>query len=58
MLKKIFHWFSHLLGTNSGKVATWQEDGYIHVGFECECGKIDPKSVHKIIESEIINEPN
>ena len=56
MLKWLLHRISHLLGTNVGKVASWNEDGYIKIGFECSgCGKIDPKSIEKLNESELLN---
>ena len=56
MINRFLHWITHLLKRNTGKVVTWQEDGYIFVGFKCDCGKIDPDSVDKIIESDVINE--
>jgi hypothetical protein len=56
MINRISHWFAHLFGWNEGKVVTWIEDKQIFVGFECSgCGKIDPDSVDKINESEVIN---
>jgi hypothetical protein len=56
VIEKLLHWISHLRGTNTGKVISWNEEGYIKVGFECStCGKIDPKSIEKINESELLN---
>lgn len=54
LLRRIIHWFAHLTGQNHGKVVTYQEEGYIYVGFECSgCKKIDPKTLEKINESEL-----
>lgn len=44
--KFIFHWFTHLFGTNEGQVITWREKNEVYVGFECSCGKIS--GVHKL----------
>jgi hypothetical protein len=56
VIEKLLHLISHLRGTNVGKVASWNEGGYICVGFECStCGKIDPKSIEKLNESELLN---
>lgn len=53
----MFHWLAHLTGQYEGRVVTYREDGYIYVGFECsKCKKIDPKSLDKIKESEIIHD--
>jgi hypothetical protein len=53
----MFHWLAHLTGQNLGKVVTYRENGYIYVGFECsKCKKIDPKTLEKIEESEIIHD--
>lgn len=47
------------MGTNTGSVISWNEDGYICVGFECsKCKKTDPKSIVKLSESEFLNVRN
>ena len=53
MVIKLIHWFSHLLHLNVGKVITYEEDGFICVAFECDCGEICPDSIIKT-ESENI----
>ena len=54
LFKSFLHRLSHLFKTNSGKVATWQDDDFIYVGFECSvCKQIDPKTINKI-ESKVI----
>lgn len=55
MIKKLLHWISHKTGTNTGRIASWQDDEYIYIGFECDfCKQIDQSTVNKI-ESEYIN---
>jgi len=55
MIRKLLHWISHKTGSNTGRIASWEEDGYIYIGFECDfCKQIDQKTVDKI-ESEFIN---
>lgn len=55
MLNGLKHFISHLFGTNTGKLATWEENDRIYLGFECDyCKKIDQSTVVNI-ESEYIN---
>lgn len=45
-IKKILHWFSHKMQTNTGKVVSWRNKDLIHIGFKCDiCGEIDSKSI-------------
>ena len=54
MLNSFLHRLSHFFKTNSGKVASWKDDEFIYVGFECDyCKQIDEKSINKI-ESKVI----
>ena len=54
MIKTVLHWFQHLFKRNSVKVVTWNENGFICIGFECvDCGKTT--NVEKITESELLN---
>lgn len=55
MFQKLLHWYEHLRGTNTGDIISYNEDGMICVAFQCYCGKIDPSSIQKISESELIN---
>ena len=53
-LNRFIHKLAHLVCWNQGKVITFEEDGFICVGFECGgCGEISPDSISKI-ESEKI----
>lgn len=57
-MKKLFHWVAHKTGNNQGRVVTWQEDGFVWVGFECDgCKVIDPKTVDKIEEEIVLGKP-
>ena len=54
LLNRWIHRLAHIFGNNQGKVVTFEEDGFICVGFECSgCGEISPDSISKI-ESEKI----
>lgn len=55
MWKRLLHWISHVTKTNTGKVISYNEDGFICVGFECSCGLVDPKTISKINEKELLN---
>lgn len=47
------------MGTNTGSVISWNEDGYICIGFQCSgCKETDPKSISKLTESDILNARN
>ena len=40
-MKRIAHWFAHLLGLNCGRVISWtRKDGTVMIGFRCECGNV------------------
>ena len=55
MFDSLKHYISHILGTNTGRLATWGENDRIYLGFECDyCKKIDQNTVVNI-ESEYIN---
>lgn len=46
MIKKLIHWLSHKLKTNSGKVVGWHENNILYVGFQCDqCGEIQGKQM-------------
>lgn len=58
MIKRLFHWVAHKTGQNEGRVVTWQENGFIWVGFECStCKTIDPTTVDKIEEEKVLGKP-
>jgi hypothetical protein len=40
-MKKIFHWFAHLLKMHEGKLVFWTANDKNYVGFKCSgCGKV------------------
>ena len=51
----LLHRYEHFRGTNRGDVISYNEDGMTCVAFQCYCGKIDPSSIRKITESELLN---
>ena len=55
-INRFLHYLAHLFKLNTGKVVTFEEDGMLCVGFECNCGVIDPKTIEKIDKSLVINE--
>ena len=53
MIRRFFHYFAHLFGYNTGNIITYEEDGFIYVAFQCDCGLIDPLSIDKIESDKI-----
>lgn len=49
MVGKLFHWFQHIIGSNTGDIVSWSDDKFVYVGFKCSgCGEIDQSSIDKI----------
>ena len=53
LFNNFVHKLAHFFKLNGGRVITFDEDGFIYVAFQCDCGEICPNSIDKI-EREIV----
>lgn len=54
--KRIYKWFNHLGGSNTGDIVTWKDEGKVFFGFRCHCcGELDKKtvSIYKLDDFEL-----
>ena len=41
-----FHWLSHKLQNNQGRVVSWHDGNSVYIGFKCTvCNEIDKKTI-------------